>query len=184
MKDTVRISVAIDYGNGNVVQHAFNVPIEVPKEKPKKKEPELKTGDIIKDENGEIEVVLKRREFEPEFSRFIQTGDITELKLLPNHRELLKPCVFAQIYGIKGRTVYANKPTRVNSKYVGILPPDYFDDDFCAEIKRLTDAEQVINVVFLDDRSKPAIVHDIALVENWATLAHAFNSLYREPRNG
>ena len=177
MKDVIKISVAVDYGNGNVVQHAFNVPVDqtqVAKAVKGAVKKEKQPGKVETEEN-------ERKEFLPEFRRFLQTGDISELKAMPDHRTRYKHCVFCQITGVKGRTLYARKPVRVNVEYVGILPPAFFPDDLAEELKVHTDAGDRINVVLLDDGSKPSLIHDIAIVENWAQLGKAFNEMYRQP---
>lgn len=169
---TIKICITCDDGSGER-EHTFEVPVQ-PQEIPTAEAPPTIPVTLAP---------LKRKQVSPEFARFIESGDISEIKSDPEHRKHYKNYVFCQITGMKNRTLYALKPTRINNQYVGIMPPAFWDQEVIDELTSKTEGDGVLNVVILDDGTKPSVIHDIMIVDDWHSLGRTFNALYRQPRN-
>ena len=175
-RDATSLTLQIDDGSGEV-QTAV-VPMKL--DKPKK---------VIKSRVAEEASALpssedERTRISDVFTRFIDTGDITEIRAIPNHKERFKHYVFAQITGMKGRTLYAQKTAGANKSYIGIMPPGFWNDDVIHELTQMTEKDS-IDCIILDDGNKPSVVHDIMFLDkDWNSRGRVFNSLYRKPQRG
>lgn len=164
---TFNISVTITCDDGSGKAQTFTIPVEQ-SPAPKKKAKAKPVEDV--------------RAFDPAMLRYLESGDISEIQAMPDHKQLFKHYVFVQINGMKGRTLHAGKMMGGQYRsYVGILG-NQWDDDIVAHFNEQTAAGSEINAVILDDGNKPALILDLALVEkDWSSLGKIFNSLYRNP---
>ena len=161
----ITIIITCDDGSG-MKEHTFKIPVT-----PKQKQALIEQRPAPTQDMDEA------------FLRFLVSGDISEIQAMPDHRQKFKPYVFVQINAMKGRTLYAAKPTRINTTYVGILAPNIWPDDF---VKDLSDRLKngVINAVIFDNGAKPALILDMAIdVDEWSSRGRLLNSLYRMPKN-
>lgn len=172
-KEETSMTLTIDDGTGEVKSVVIPVQLESKKEKkPTKKkaaEPAPTTPQV-------------RPTIDPVFMRFLQTGDITELREYPDVKRVFKNYVFVKLVELKGRTIHVDKAVGAVKRIVGIMPPAYWDDDLVNGLtETLKNGPQ--RAVIFTDGSRPFVVNDMVfLEEEWNSLGRLFNSLYSKPR--
>lgn len=124
----------------------------------------------------------QRPTMDPVFMRFLQSGDITELREYPDVKRVFKNYVFVKVVELNGRTIHVDKAVWMQKRIVGIMPPNYWDDEVVNGLQEALKAGPQKAIIFTDG-SRPFVVNDLVFLEDdWNSLGRIFNSLYSKPR--
>lgn len=166
------MTLTIDDGSGEVKSVVIPVQLENKKKKTKKPAQE-------QNEYPGSDTTITRPTMDPIFTRFIATGDIAEIRDLPDHKAIFKNYIFCTLTDIKGRTIHIEKAATRGRVSMGLMPAQFWDDDL---IDGLTEAvkEAPQRAVILTDGGRPFVITDIVFVNDkeWETMGRLFNSLY------
>lgn len=123
---------------------------------------------------------IERPLMDPVFARFLASGDISEIRSIPDHQKAFRNYMFCTLVDLKTRTVHVEKASTKRIAF-GIMPPQYWDDEVMAGLaEHLKDNKWLRAVVFMDGPKSPFVINDVVFLEEdqWQTMGRLFNSLY------